>query len=115
MVSEVSGCGAGCCAAAATAAISTAAIASTPRRSRRGTAAPFFQRLESVCVEIVPVFLETVRPPHLDAIDASGGSQPDVHAEVVLREIAASAADLLPLLRAAGQHAHARADRIAVR
>src|SRR5262245_25955109 len=103
-----------CCAAAATAAISTAAIASTPGRSRRDTAASLFERVELVAVEVVPAFLEAVRPAHVDAIDARGGSQAEVHAEIVLRQVAAAAADLLPLLRVAGHRAHARADRVAV-
>src|SRR6187455_183326 len=55
-----------------------------------------------------------LRPADLEAIDLLGGAQADVHAQVVLRQVARSRFHLAHLRRGANGGAHAGADRAAV-
>src|SRR4051812_30696724 len=89
---------------------STASVAIRPRM-----AAALFQRVKTIDVEPIPGLFASIRPAHVDAVHARGERQPEVHAEVVLREVAPAAANLLPLFDAAGDAPHPRADRIAIR
>src|SRR3954447_3946145 len=103
--------GAGCAySGAANKRTSSASVAIRPRMT-----AALFQRVKTINVKSVPGLFASIGPAHVDAVHARGERQPEVHAEVVLREIAAAPANLLPLLDAAGDAPHPRANRIAIR
>src|SRR3954470_12735944 len=103
--------GAGCAySGAANNRTSSASVAIRPRMT-----AALFQRVKTIGVQSIPRLFASIRPAHVDAVHARGERQPEVHAELVLREIAAAAANLLPLLDAAGDAPHPCADRIAIR
>src|SRR3954469_2866420 len=102
--------GAGCAySGAANKRTSSASVAIRPRMT-----ATLFQRVKTIDVQSIPGLFASIRPAHVDAVHARGERQPEMHAEVVLREIAAAAANLLPLLDAGGDAPHACADRIAI-
>src|SRR4051812_12054408 len=88
---------------------SSASVAIRPRMT-----AALFQRVKTINVKSVPGLFASIGPAHVNAVHARGERQPEVHAEVVLREIAAAAANLLPLLDAARDAAHSCADRVAI-
>src|SRR5690349_23398946 len=90
------GGGSGACAAAG-AETMHAASAKAARRRRSvprslRMAAAFLERMEPVGGEVLPALLETVRPADLDPVDARRRAEAEVHAEIVLGEIAAAAA-----------------------
>src|SRR5438094_6326650 len=95
--------------------------AAAPRVRRRllarslNTSAAFLQRVQAIDGKVFPALFKAVRPSYVDPIDAGAGGESEVHTQIVLRQVAAAAADLLPLLDPAGQRPHARADRIAIR
>src|SRR3954451_8522255 len=102
--------GAGCAySGAASNRTSSASVAIRPRMT-----AALFQRVKTIDVHSIPRLFASIRPAHVDAVHARGERQPEVHAEIVLREIAAAAANLLPLLDAAGDAPHPRTDRVAI-
>src|SRR3954470_17091352 len=88
---------------------SSASVAIRPRMT-----AALFQRVKTIDVQSIPGLFASIRPAHVDAVHARGQRQPEVHAEVVLREVAAAAANFLPLLDAARDAAHSCADRVAI-
>jgi hypothetical protein len=65
--------------------------------------------------DVAPCFLERRSASALEPIDARRRAESHVHAQVVLRQVAAAATHLVHLCRAAGRDAHARPDRAAVR
>ena len=64
---------------------------------------------------LLPVFFASVRPAHVEAIDDRRPVEPEMDAQIVLRQVTAAAANFLPLLGPAGDEVDARADRVAIR
>ena len=71
-----------------------------PRAARRGSGPASLaerlplalaQRQQPIRGHTGPRLFEPIGPPHLDAIDDGRGAQPDVHAKIVLGEVAAAA------------------------
>src|SRR6185503_16915051 len=73
------------------------------------------ERHDAVRRDAVPLLLVAVRPADLDAHDPRVATQPEVHAQVVLREVAAAAADLVHEREIPGDDADPGADRAPVR
>src|SRR5688572_16484208 len=89
------------------------AAARSPRPSL--DAGAFGQGEDAIDGDVGPVLLEAIGPPHLDALRLRDGAEAEVHAQVVLRVVAAAAADLLDPQDVAGDEPHAGADGAAVR
>src|SRR4051812_24385602 len=82
---------------------------------RHRRAAALGEREHLIGSDAWPALFEAVRPPHVDSIDACIRAEPEVHTQVVLRDVAAAAADLLHLHDRSRTQRHARADRASVR
>src|SRR4051794_16320519 len=74
----------------------------------------FLQRVKAVSFQVRPALLQPVRPANIDAIDSRRRSESEVHAEIVLRQVTAAAAHLLPLLDGVRDDVDAGADGVAV-
>jgi len=67
-----------------------------------------------VAGDVFQALRETARPAYLDGIGLGGLAQPEVQAEVTLRDVAAAAANLLRLLVIAHADGDFGADGVAV-
>src|SRR5205814_8691224 len=66
-------------------------------------------------LDALPLLLEPIRPADVHALDLRGLSQAEMHAQIVLRKIAAAAADFLELHSAATEEPDACANCASVR
>ena len=70
----------------------------------------FCQYMYAIGLQPGPGLLEAIRPTHDNAVDGVRASQPEMEAQVVLRIVAAAAADFLTLLAVGRDEAHQRTD-----
>src|ERR1700675_745836 len=68
----------------------------------------FFHNIESVRRKVLQDLGAAGRPANLNPIDFVGGAQSKVHPQIILREVAAAAANFINLRERACNHSHLR-------
>src|SRR5690242_6425188 len=86
------------------------------RRQWRGAAdaRALNDRVDRIGCDVLECFNFSAGPADLHGFHFLGGTQAEVQAQIVLREITSSAAYLAELLNSRGTNRHARADRSAI-
>src|ERR1051326_4069465 len=86
-----------------------------PPRGSPSASLPLDERVQPIRTQTRPVFFAAVRPSDVETIDHRRCAETEVHAKVILRQITAAAANLLPLLDSGGDDVDPRADRVTIR
>src|SRR3569833_1516678 len=84
------------------------------RGKARNDSFAFTDGVVAIGLEILQGFHFARRPTHFEGIDLCGGTESKMHAQIVLRKVAAAAVDLVRLGDAIGRQLELRVERQAV-
>lgn len=73
-----------------------------------------YKSIDFICCYIFQLFHFAAGPSNLDRIHFVGGSQPEMQAKIILREITPAAVDFVKLRHPSGVNRHPRSDRCSI-